>query len=146
MATKNIEQTMLTLATMVTWFNELTLNPPKELDKPTHIRRAAQGENHAQKLLNALVAAVGEYKTESVLNKVNNYTMELIPKDKAIRAANTMVVNRDDVEYILSRCFADCATCLKNEAEVKACKMRKVLTRMEVILKGTPRGECPYQP
>lgn len=146
MASKHLASTALTLATIVTWFAEIAENPPEELAKPSYIRRAAQGENHAQKLLNAAVAAAGEDMAESICRKAKNYTARLVPKDKAQRAENTMVVNVEDVEYLLSRCFADCATCLKNEAEVKACKMRKTLVRMEAIPQGTPRGECPYQP
>lgn len=146
MTSKNLMPTMLTLATIVSWFHEIAQNPPNELNKPTYIRRAAQGENHAQKLLNAAMAAAGEENAEAICRKVKNYIPRLIPKDKAQRAENTMVVAVEDVEYILSRCFADCATCLKTEAEVKACKMRKTLVRMEAIPQGTSRGECPYQP
>lgn len=146
MPSKKLAPTMLTLATIVTWFHELAQNPPIELDKPVYIRRATQGENHAQKLLNAAAEIAGEEQAEALCRKAKNYTVRLIHKDKAERAAKTLVVDIADLEYILGRCFLDCATCLKTESEVKACKMRKVLLRMEAIPKGTPRNLCPYQP
>ena len=146
MASRKLTATMLTLATISGWFHEIAQDPPPELNKPMYIRRAAQGENHAQKLLEAAVANIDKETVESICRKVKNYTARMIPKDKAERAENTMVVEVKDVEYILGRCFADCETCLKNEAEVKGCEMRKVLLRMEVIPKGTPRNVCPYQP
>lgn len=146
MPTARLNQVVTTLATIVAWSQELIEEPAKEVNSEDFVKAAEELNMKAQDLLNYSIKFMEEEEAANICRKIKNYTAKLVPKDKAKRADNTMVVDAEDVEYVLSRCLGDCATCLKTGTEVKQCKLRKTLVRMEMIPRSNYRDSCPFQP
>ena len=133
---------VVTLATMATWSDLLA----EKLDKPAYKQRARRMENHANKLMEALCASLEEDAFKGLVSYINTHDVAILPKDKAKSSKEYVVLEADDFDFIMSRVFADCETCLNSPAEVKRCRMKKILLKAGAIPGNTPRGECPFMP
>ena len=134
------------LSTVITWLDQVKNGQFKNLDKPCHKRRAAQAISHIEKLLEIAVADLDDDARNGLLKFVENHSVIMVPADKVKSSKDYVVIETKDLEYLFSRFFADCATCMASVPEIKQCKIKKILQKCGAMAADVPRGECPFQP
>lgn len=132
------------LCAMESWVAGLLESAPKCVDKPRLKQRLRHVLGHLEKLNVGAVEDLSLEAVDSLSRYINGQDIQIVPKDKVKKEGTHVVVELDDFKLLTSR-IDDCYTCVKSPAEVKACKIRKAMTRCGAIPTGD-RAECPFMP
>lgn len=143
---KALRETIISLAGCTGYCDVLTKTPPPELAPKKCQQRLKQARNHFDKLMEECMAGLDEETTQSIIRYSKGCQLLIVPDADPRLNETRLLVTVEDVEELLHYTVGTCMTCMEDERGVKQCRLRKCLTRMGVIPKGTPRGVCPYQP
>lgn len=141
-----LRETIISLAGCVGYCDVLQKTPPPELAQKKQQQRLRYAQGHLNKLLETCMEGLDADTTQAVLRYSRGCQLLILPDADPRLSKTRLVVDTEDLEELLQYAVGACVVCLENETGVKQCKLRKCLTRMGAIPKGTPRGVCPYQP
>ena len=143
--TPAVKQTMIVIAGCIGYCEALLKAAPSEISTPKMQQRLGWARDHLYKVMDALKYGMDEDCLRGIVRQCKSMRMQLLPETDPRADQKYLVVKESEMQELMSHCL-DCCICLKNEAEVRQCKIRKLLARMGVVSKDLRRHECPYQP
>ena len=96
------------------------------------------------KLLGKAVAGLPAHQQRHVTNVLRTHEIHLRLASTAKIPGDCLMVERDAFREIINTAMAaECAICLKSEAEIRGCKLRKALETC-IMLEEYPKVGCGY--
>ena len=100
----------------------------------------------SEKILECCESGIDKDQLVSLLRWADNCELLVVPRTDTRAGKKYMIVDGEVIERIVKNSLFDCSSCLKLEADVKKCQLRKDLLQCGVMARPNNRGHCPFQP
>lgn len=104
----------------------------------------------AQSIINRIIDGVDPDQKTGVLRFANNSELMVVPKTDARTQKQLCILDKEDIQTIITDVTSGCMFCEKVGKEVKKCDLRKALLKCglvsanDSIMKERPQ-ECPFK-
>jgi len=104
----------------------------------------------AQKMINTIIDGIDVDQQSGVLRFANNCELMVLPKSDIRTQTDWCVIEKKDIQTIISNVVSDCSFCDKEGRAVKQCELRKALLNCgmvssnDSVMKEVMDG-CPFR-